>query len=126
MDTLNLWSLADMCIPNFIGVYPLDKIPTYLKPPSNFIVNTHTKNLPGEHWVAVSYQKDGRVYAFDSFGHYYPSMLKKRLLRLSRTAPVWYNKIQYQESDENTCGHYCLAWLIDMSKLLPSVRCYYD
>ena len=65
MYTHELIKLGEKYVPHFLGVYPLDKLPSAIRAPSNFIVNTHTHNLPGEHWLAVSYQKGGIVYAFD-------------------------------------------------------------
>lgn len=116
MHTLELWRLGDKYVPNFAGVFPLNKMPRALRPPVNFIVNTDTHNLPGQHWLAVSYKKDGIVYAFDPFGVYYPRILKIYLIQLERTAPVRYNKTQYQSIFETTCGLYCLAWLISQSE----------
>ena len=49
--------MGNKYVPNFAGVFPLDRLPKSLRAPANFIVNTHTHNLPGEHWIAVSYQK---------------------------------------------------------------------
>jgi hypothetical protein len=114
MHTGKLWDLADKYVPHFKGVYPLDKIPPSrtMKAPSNFIINTHTANLGGEHWLAVSYLKGGFVFAFDSFGVYYPRILRAYLESLRRSRKVHYNTIQYQEIHEQTCGLYCVAWLI--------------
>lgn len=113
MHTHELLKLGNRYVPHFVGVFPLDKLPAGLRPPSNLIVNTHTHNLPGEHWLAVSYQKGGLVFAFDPFGIYYPHMLKIYLNKLRRrTMPVRYNKICFQDIHEKTCGLYCLAWLI--------------
>lgn len=108
MHTRELWQMGDKYVPDFLGVFPLNKIPSSIRAPCNFIVNTHTHNLPGEHWIAVSYQRDGRVYAFDSFGLYYPLSLQNYLQRLRRSGSVYYNKQQFQELYERTCGHYCL------------------
>ena len=116
MHTRELWKLGKKYVPHFKGVYPLDKMPKSLVAPSNLIINTHTHNLPGEHWLAVSYQKGGRVFAFDSFGMYYPSILQNYLRRLKRSCPVSYNRFQFQEVHEKTCGHYCIAYLIYINK----------
>ena len=95
MHTREVWKLGKKYIPHFRGVYPLDKLPKSLGVPSNIIINTHTHNLPGEHWLAVSYQKSGLVYAFDSFGLYYPTLLQNYLQKTRRS--VKYNRIQFQE-----------------------------
>lgn len=112
MRTDELWRLGDRYVPNFKGVYPLNKLPGGLKPSVNFIVNTHTHNLPGEHWIAVSYKRGGIVYAFDPFGKYYPHLLRSYLHQLKPLLCVKYNADQFQEFYETSCGHYCIAWLI--------------
>jgi hypothetical protein len=111
MNTGELWQMGLKHVPNFIGVYPLDKIPKIIAP-ANLIINTHTHNLSGEHWIAVSYRTGGIVYAFDPFGFYYPKILQNYLYRLSPLRFVKYNTIQLQDWDEHTCGLYCIAWLI--------------
>jgi len=112
MHTREVWKLGKKYVPHFRGVYPLDKMPKSLVAPSNIVINTHTHNLPGEHWLAVSYQKSGLIYAFDFFGLYYPTLLQNYLQRLKRrSGPVKYNRTQFQEVHEKTCGHYCIAYL---------------
>ena len=72
---------------NFIGVFPLNRLPTSLKPyakPLCFIVNTDTMNLPGQHWIAVSYSKCGIAYAFDPLGMFYPHILTSYLTKRAR------------------------------------------
>ena len=95
-------------IDHFKGVYPLDKLPKHLTPPSKFIVNTDTHNLGGTHWIAVSYQKRGIVHAFDPLGLYYPYLLANSLQRYGRTT---FNKKMYQDPSTSTCGQHCLDWL---------------
>jgi len=112
MDSREVSSLGKTYIPHFVGVFPLNKLPQVMCAPSNFIVNTDTHNLPGEHWLAVSYQKGGIVYVFDPFGFYYPPILKIYVNKLKRAEPVIYNRIRYQGLLEQTCGLYCIAWLI--------------
>ena len=121
MYTRELWDLGEKYVQNFIGVYPLDKIQSNITPTANFIVNTHTANLPGEHWIAVSYLNNGKVYAFDSFGVYYPRILRQKLQHLKRRSyPVQYNTIQFQNIFEKTCGLYCIAWLIYINTIHKS------
>jgi len=115
MDSLNVQKIGKKYIPNFVGVFPLNKLPQALRAPANLIVNTDTHNLPGEHWLGVSYQKDGTVYAFDSFGFFYPRILRVYLNKIRRTRPVIYNRIHYQSIHEQTCALYCIAWLITIN-----------
>ena len=115
MDSHSVQKIGKKYIPNFVGVFPLNKLPQALRAPANLIVNTDTHNLPGQHWLAVSYQKGGVVYVFDSFGFFYPRILRIYLNKLRRTAPVRYNRIRYQSMHEQTCALYCLAWLITIN-----------
>ena len=115
MYTHELWQIGEKCIPNFVGVFSLDRLPKRLTAPSNLIVNTHTHNLPGQHWIAVSYKTGGVVYAFDPLGLYYPYLLQKYLSELPNHPRIRYNHRQYQSLTERTCGYYCIAWLIHIN-----------
>lgn len=97
-------------IPRFIGVYPLDKIPLHICPPCCFIVNTDTHNLGGKHWLAISYENGGIVYAFDPLGLYYPPLLVNKLHRIP-FSKIIYNTRMYQLPWEKTCGLHCLTFL---------------
>lgn len=97
-------------IPHFKGVYPLDKFPSHICIPSALIVNTDTHNLRGQHWIAISYENGGIVFAFDPLGIYYPRYLMEKLHRLPHQHVI-YNTIMYQHPLETTCGLYCLAFL---------------
>jgi hypothetical protein len=94
---------------NFLGVFPLDKLPAKISYGDKFIVNTDTSNLPGEHWLAVSYRKPGIVYAFDPLGVYYPTKLINFLCHHAVCVRV--NHIMYQHPLSNTCGQHCLLFL---------------
>ena len=124
MHTHELQKIGKQRIPSFVGVYPLDKMPRVLsKCGANYIVNTHTHNLPGEHWLAVCYRKgEGIIHAFDPFGLFYPKLFKQSLLRYG--LPVRYNRTKYQEIYERTCGHYCLSWLMIMNNENKKANCF--
>lgn len=110
MYTDELQAYGKAFVPHFIGVYPLDKIPSHMCTPSRLIVNTDTHNLKGQHWLAVSYAQGGIVYAFDPLGFFYPKLLIERLQRLPHSRIV-YNYKAYQMPWENTCGQHCLNFL---------------
>ena len=57
----------------FRGVFPLDKLPDYLQPGA-YVINTHSSNLPGEHWIAISVRHD-IIRVFHPLGMYYPIKL---------------------------------------------------
>ena len=96
----------------FKGVYPLDLLPYNLTPPINIIINTDPSYLPGEHWVCVCINKDGYGKYFDSFGL---PPLKKEIFNYLQKMCVngWsYNKIALQNISSETCGHYCVLYII--------------
>ena len=101
-------------IRGFKGVYSLDNLPRALRgrtpPPYRFIVNTHTANLPGEHWLAVSYEKGAHIFVFDPMGIYYPPQLVKYLAKFKKK--LVFNKVPYQSVNSKQCGQWCLRWLI--------------
>ena len=53
--------------PLFRGVFSRDQIPLNIQYPSCLILNTHTSNNVGEHWLAIFYDKLGIVNFFDSY-----------------------------------------------------------
>ena len=73
---------------HWLGVFTLDKIP--ILEPGGFIVNTHTSNLPGEHWIAV-HINPSEIKVFDPLGYYYPPKLVNTLAQASK--PI--NKIVF-------------------------------
>jgi len=77
MYTNQIADVASKHVDNFIGVFPLDKLPIHLPHggQTRFIVNTDSHNLSGQHWIAVSYEKGGIMRAFDPLGVHYPSRL---------------------------------------------------
>jgi hypothetical protein len=51
--------------PNFQGVFSSDTLPTT---PRLLVCNTDPERKPGQHWIAISVDKNGRGEYFDSFG----------------------------------------------------------
>jgi hypothetical protein len=80
----------------FVGVYPLNRLPQFLKP-GCYVINTQTSELPGEHWIAV-YVECYKIKVFDSYGFFYPDKLVNTLQRLGRK--IHYNRRQYQRAGE--------------------------
>ena len=112
MNTFELYSLGKRHVANFSGVFPINKIPPILNVGS-LIVNTHTHNLAGQHWIAV-HVGSHCVDVFDPLGYYYPLILVNFAHSFNR--PVHYNRIMYQRPDLPTCGQHCLSWLSSINE----------
>jgi hypothetical protein len=114
MNTHDLMAIGRILLgKHFIGVFPLDKFPKSLHIPNYLIINTHTANLPGEHWLAVAYIKPGTIYAFDSFGMEYPPLLMDYLKKYGR---IRLSKKMIQSPFDNTCGMHAIQWLMEKKK----------
>lgn len=99
----------------YLGTYALDQVPTRFVTKArlqHFIINTHTSNLPGEHWVAVSVQNN-IAYIFDSFGIPPPTLLVSQLKQRGITK-IYYNKKQIQPFDTTICGQLSLKHLLNV------------
>ena len=112
MNTTELEILGNTLLDDFIGVFPLDRLPTIK---GSFIINTHTHKLPGEHWIAVKVRMHN-IYVFDPMGMYYPSKLVSHLHRSRKH--VVYNKSPIQNLNTRTCGQLCIVWLTNHHLLL--------
>jgi hypothetical protein len=96
----------------FLGVFPIDKLPTEIKNyPTLLIVNTQTHNLGGEHWFALFISSQHRGEIFDSA----VQPIDLRTLRwLNRFARHWTrNRLIYQSPLSATCGAYVLYYVLN-------------
>lgn len=99
----------------FLGVFPLDKLPTIPDDGAMFIVNTDTSNLRGQHWIAV---KENQV--FDPLGSYYPTALVKHMYQFYDVLDINYESYQ-NPMDDFSCGYFCLYFLHYLTMdLLPN------
>jgi hypothetical protein len=99
----------------FYGVYPIDMLPNINFIPASLVLNTDPSYLPGAHWIAVYIDRNRECFFFDSFG-YHPSIYKvEKYLRTISTS-ITYNKSQIQSLASETCGLYCIYFIILMSR----------
>lgn len=103
-------------VPNFIGTYPLDLLPTFMPLNTGLIANTHPSTKSGEHWVAIFKDKQGYCEYFDSYG--LPPMHTEFLEFLSSNLTLGYNwnKKLLQCIECITCGYYCVEYIKCRSK----------
>lgn len=111
--------------PRFVGVFPLDRIPHLRRGQHSLIVNTHSSNLPGEHWVAIRTMWD-RAFVFDSLGsRLLPPSLCHHLLVYCNVAFVYLSDVCVQPANAITCGQHCVYFLYCMLPA-PSEEALYD
>ena len=66
MNTIELERMVADCVRRFDGVFSSDHLPTK---PRLLVSNTDPSDMPGEHWVAIYVDDDGRYGEyFDSLG----------------------------------------------------------
>jgi hypothetical protein len=93
----------------FIGVYPIDLLPTVDNYPCYVIVNTTTSDKNYGHWILLYIKCEKEAIFFDSYGRK-PSLVNNGQLfndYLSKFN-VTYNKHVLQSRYSNVCGYYCI------------------
>lgn len=100
---------------HFIGVFPRDRLPIHIPYPSSFIINTHTSKQPGEHWLALYYDKDRNVDFFDSYGHS-PKFFNLESYLDKTSTRIKFNSKQLQSFSSKLCGYYCILFILYRSR----------
>ena len=100
----------------FKGVYAKDEInniPTEF--PAAYVVNSDPRCLPGSHWLAIYNNSHGITTYFDVFG--IPPQEQEILDFLNRCGAWRYSNKLYSSISDNSCGHYCMSFLLEVSQL---------
>ena len=96
--------LKRYCGDVFMGVYPSDKLPRFITKPALLVCNTDVSYLPGQHWLAIFIDSNGRGEFFDSFGREPSEPFSSFMNEQCR---FWtYNDRQLQSVISSVCGHY--------------------
>jgi len=93
--------------PGFQGVFSSDTLPTT---PRLLVCNTDPARKPGEHWIAIYVDKNGRGEYFDSFGRK-PNKHFERYMN-SNCVRWTFNKKQLQSRISGFCGYYCCLFVV--------------
>ena len=99
--------------PQFIGVFPLDRLPHMrgldMHKTVKMIVNLEPNHLPGSHWVAI-YRRAAKGYYFDSFGRLPPTTIR---IWLANNTQRWAYQPRMIQSpnDKVSCGYICYEFL---------------
>lgn len=91
---------------NFLGCFPLDKLPCFNKIGSCFIANLDLSHMEGSHWVAVFFTSENCIEYFDTFGRPPPKEFHESFIVKN------YNKKIVQSLTSDSCGHFCVFYLI--------------
>ena len=93
-------------VPNFIGVFPINRLPHVRQTTFSFIFNTDPSHEPGTHWIAV-YVTPERAEYFDSTGE--RPLITDYLRRLQRA--VYYNNHMIQAKESIACGAFACDFI---------------
>lgn len=93
----------------FTGVFPIDKIPKYVKKPTMLVINTDSSNKPGQHWLALFLPENGCIIEyFDSYGM---QPINKRIITFLKHNSIKYNFLynnkRLQHAFSTVRGQYC-------------------
>lgn len=114
MNTLEIQQALNFIPQHNTGVYPADKIPKVWPKPAAIVANTDGSNKPGQHWIAMYVDRDGRGWYFDSYG--LPPIIPQHLSGLRRNCKFFRcNTKQLQDANSTVCGQYCVVFLHFMS-----------
>ena len=107
-----LYNADDKTWNAFNDVYPIDMLPKAIPHYPIFIVmNTHTNNLPGQHWKAILVKRDRTAEVFDSFALPLNTFTENWLNKFTRK---WRsNSRAYQHPSSALCGAYVLYFILN-------------
>lgn len=117
MNTLQILDYAqkDKLLNNqFLGVFPVNKLPVVANFPASLIINLDPSYMPGSHWVAMWYALGGKTAEyFDSFGRRPAQgpLCTHLKHNLESSSHVLYNDKSVQNIFSDVCGQYCLYFL---------------
>ena len=95
----------------FGGVYSIDTLPQSISIyPVFIIVNTHTHNLPGEHWKAIFIKEDRTGEVFDSLALTLNNFTLNWLNKFTRKWKT--NLLPYQHPLSATCGAFVIYFIL--------------
>ena len=96
----------------FYGVYPLDRLPSFVPHlPIFIVINTQTHNLGGEHWKSIFIDKNRDGELFDSLAQPMNAMLIRWMNRFTRRWKK--NRKVYQRRNSTTCGAFAVYYILN-------------
>ena len=113
MDTLQIERKFknDSCAKKiFKGIYPKDQLPT-VEYPGSYVVNTDPSTAPGEHWIAMFFNKQRSAEFFDSYGLHPIVYGLTDFLDSHSSSWIYYSKT-LQSLISEVCGHYTVYYIL--------------
>ena len=81
----------------------------------NYIINLQSSTQGnGSHWIALCIE-DKDIFYFDSFGIICPSEITTFCKRIPNST-LAYNDLQIQHIDAQTCGWFCIIFLLHLNR----------
>ena len=75
-----------------------------------YIMNSDASNKPGRHWVALYFPRNEAVEFVDSLGH------PPEYYNITTWNYYKYNMIKLQSDQSQSCGYFCLYYIIHRSR----------
>ena len=92
----------------FIGCFPIDKIPSLNKNDS-IIINTDSQNEEGTHWMGLKITSKNLCLFFDSFGE--PPNINVINSLSKKFTKLVYSSMQIQSVFSNKCGEFSMQFI---------------
>ncbi len=100
---------------SFKGVFSHDTMPKLKNENSSGIINLHTSEKNGSHWVCWYHKKNEPFIEYmDSFGVVPSSVIEKNLKKVKKK--VLYNTTQIQDNKSKNCGIFCYYYIKSRDK----------
>ena len=87
--------------------------------PSAYVINSDPSNEPGEHWIAVYFNKCGRGDYFDNYGLAPAFVGLESYMDIYSLAGCICNRKTLQALFSNVCGHYCVYYILFRYRGVP-------
>ncbi len=107
---------------SFRGTYSVDTLPTHVESyPSSYVCNIAPSWHGGLHWCAfiLTQKADGTKHGvfIDSYGLAPQAYSMKFWDFLDLNCDTWiYNRVPLQQIDSKYCGHYCIYFIVCLTK----------
>lgn len=114
VDLENILKYDVFCKNLFVGVFPIDKLPTrIIKRPAVLVFNFDKSSGPGTHWAALVLKNDSQmsILYFDSFGL---CPLPRDLVTFLKNngKRVCISRLKLQDDHSSVCGVYAALFIL--------------